>query len=125
MSFFDLAETDLESIFLDWGETVTYNPTIAGVSVFSTSVLIVNVDLSRLIDRNIIGDYCVCKIQHATYAAKSISAPVCRRERTPGDQITRTNLGGTSETWDVIDADYSMAGFWILTLEKAIKVIPR
>jgi hypothetical protein len=125
MTLFDLATQDLVSIFLDWGETVTYNPTAAGVADFSCTVLVVAVDLNRLIDRNVVGDWCMAKIQHSVYTGKTLTGPVCRKERTAGDKITRTSLGAVSETWDVIDADYSMGGFWTLTLEKNIRVMPR
>ena len=118
MSFWTLASTDSESAFLDWGETISYDP--VSKAAFNCTAIVLSVELSRVIERGILSDMITVKIQHSVFTTNSLSAPVI------GDTITRTNLAGTSETWKVIDQpDYSPAGYWTLLCERNVRVVPR
>lgn len=118
MGFWDVASIDSECAFLDWGETVTYDP--VSKAAFTCTALVLSVELSKVIERNIYSDVIMVKIQHSVFTAQSLSAPVI------GDTIARNNLAGTSETWKVVDQpDYSPAGYWTLMLERNTRVTPR
>jgi len=120
MSLLTQAATDLAGIFSadEFGQAITYTP--ASGTPFSTVGIFSQIDLDRIIDRNIVCDYSECRITQAALTAGSVSAPTIRMERQTGDKIT---LSGN--IWDVIDANKSQAGYWVLVLERNIRIVPR
>ncbi len=67
------------------------------------------------------GGVAVFRVLHSELEAHGQTEPVPRRGQQPGWRITRQNLAGQDETWDVVDVDQGI-GMWVLGVERARKV---
>jgi hypothetical protein len=121
MGLLTQAATDLAGIFTatDFGQAITYTP--ASGTPFATVGIVSQIDLDRIASgsRGVVCDYCECRITQAALTAGSVSAPTIRMERQTGDKITVSG-----DIWEVIDANKSQAGYWVLVLERNIRIVP-
>lgn len=122
MAFWDDVQSDLSEIFAsDEGtETVTITP-VAGAPFDCNVKFIAQVDIDRLISTRIMGDSAECRILHADVTTAGQTEPVAKFEGHPGWTISRADLNGNSEVWDVVDVKWSAASYWILTLERNVR----
>jgi hypothetical protein len=119
MGLLTQAAIDLAGIFStdNFGQAVTYVP--ATGTQFSTVGIFSQIDMDRVIDRNAVGDYCEFRISQALLTVGGVTTPTIRMERQKGDQVVASSV-----TWDIIDKNYSQAGYWILILERNIRIVP-
>jgi hypothetical protein len=104
------------------GESITYTPAGDSIPPFGGVAIFHDISLEKIIEHHIVSDTCECEVHHSILTVGGIFEPTKRRSQKPGDTITRMNLNGIAEVWEIIDSDWSPDGIWTLTLERNIKI---
>jgi hypothetical protein len=111
-------------LFSSFGESITYipadgSPSFAGTAVFS------QIQINDESMRDAIRDTMQCRILHSDLIDNGISSPTVQQLKQSGDSITRTNMAGDSETWDIVSAEPNInLAEWTLILEKNLRFAP-
>lgn len=137
MSLIDDIRADVVSQFADWGETCTYTPAVStGVEAFEFLGLPGDVEYGRMLERNICSDVMEgFLIQVSEFPAHGLEFPLVfpldfgSRQLTNPTVVTmgqagdRVTIDGVEWKVTVAQKDPSKS-FWLLTLERNIRIMP-
>lgn len=127
MNIYDAAKAAVTPMFAETahGVAITYTPDVSlGIDPFPCTGIPGRVDLMDPSGQGVV-DSSSIKVLHSDLAAAGMDAPVPRGGGKVGDSITKKNLNGDIETWTVIDADPSPAGYWVLAIEQVQRLNPQ
>lgn len=120
MGFLQDIQTDLDSIYRDSGQAITYTP--VGGGAFPCLSIMPQIRVDRLED-HIVRDLSECRVMQSDLASNGVTAPTPFRERQEGDVVTIPDQNGMDEDWNVIDSRFSY-GEWVLVIERNVRIVP-
>jgi hypothetical protein len=124
MGFYDNFSTMRAAEQAAFGVAITYIPADSRIAPFVATGVFENYTVDQM-ETHILRDAVQCTITHDDLVAGGLTGPTEQTSGQAGDTITREDINGSNETWNVLKAQPDAElGVWELTLERALRIVP-